>query len=158
MNAIIPINIQALRVNDNDSAQVVSQFQGKTTSFESMPYQSSASKAASTGDKIYTPLTTPPTMSPANPLGTGIHVHWELPAYFRKGKQSNTTEKLEFPPVPNRWLVIRYLSVYDSTNGYGPISSKSWIVESDYLSPVLSADKYNIIRPATTVPISTTTS
>lgn len=161
MNAIVPLNIAALRVNNNDSTNVVKQFQGKTATFESMPWNNPQDqkppKAASTGDKIYNPLAVVngnPEVSPKYPLGLGVHLQWELPDYFRKGTQPAEGGNLTFPHAPNRWLIIRHLSFYDpGTKAYQPSTSKSWIVESDYLFGALSPDKYGIIRPAISVPI-----
>ncbi len=59
-------------------------------------------------------------------LEAGIHLHWSLPDALTNGKhdQSGTT----FPQVPNRWLILR--------KG-GNQTEKQWIVESDYLYPIL---------------------
>src|SRR5512135_2957486 len=76
-------------------------------------------------------------------LEAGIHLHWDLPAalmhsHHEESKEpasSNETEKksdkkLEQHCVPNRWLVLRLRhAAGDST-----ISSKAWVVESDYVS------------------------
>ncbi|MFZ6678812.1 hypothetical protein [Undibacterium sp. Tian12W] len=162
MNAIVPLNIAALRVNNNDATNVVGGLQGKTASFNSMPWYNpnggTPPAAASTGDKIYAPLGSTaggnPLNSPANPLGVGVHLQWELPDYFRKGTQPAEGGNLVFPAAPNRWLVTRFLSFYDTqTQAYGSISSKSWVVESDYLSSTLQADASGIIRPVISVPI-----
>lgn len=148
MSAILPIQIRAIRVNDNDNSNIVSQFQGQTARFDQMPF-TAPSNAASTGDKIYTPLTDPITESPANPLGAGIHLHWELPAYFRKGQQCNITQTLIFPPAPNRWLVTRYFSIFDTTTQeYQAATAMQWVVESDYLSTALQPS-----QPAISVPL-----
>src|SRR5438128_4736794 len=48
MNAIVPLNITALRVNANDNSNIVSQFKGRTAVFEQLPFDP-ASKQASTG-------------------------------------------------------------------------------------------------------------
>ena len=56
MNAIVPLNIAALRVNNNDATNVVSGLQGKTAKFSAMPWCDPSldvePSAASTGDKI----------------------------------------------------------------------------------------------------------
>ena len=163
MNAIVPLNIAAVRVNNNDKTNVVSNFQGKTASFENMPWYNrnagAPPKEASTGDKIYNPLTVVggnPGISPDFPLEVGVHLQWELPDFFRKGTQPAQGGNLVFPPAPNRWLVTRYLSMYDpSGKTYGEISTRNWIVESDYLADNLSKDQYGILRPAISVPIPT---
>jgi len=53
----------------------------------------------------------------------GIHLHWVLPKAFRHGNYNKVTDRLEFPLVPNRWLVIR-------TNDNMDI--KAWVVQSDH--------------------------
>ena len=57
--------------------------------------------------------------------GTGVILHWELPEVLRQGQQEGAS--VEFPLVPNRWLVVRYS---------GPASSRTaaaWVVQSDAL-------------------------
>jgi hypothetical protein len=62
-------------------------------------------------------------------LKEGIHLHWALPDVLTTGHQ--TSAGMEFPPAPNRWLVIR-----SRVNTTGPPSvEREWIVESDYLYP-----------------------
>lgn len=159
MNAIVPLNIAAIRVNQNDNNKIVGNFQGRTTMFEKMPWADPNvspniyKTQASTGDKIYRQLGVTqngdPQFSPINPLGTGIHLHWELPAYFKKGTQPSLNANFEFPAAPNRWLVTRYLSIYNPQTGtYGTPSSNSWVVESDFISPTLVDS-----RPAISVPL-----
>ncbi|WPV64829.1 hypothetical protein [Chitinophaga sp. LS1] len=157
MNAIVPLNIAALRVNQNDYDKVAGNFQGKTALFEKMPWADpgdSYTNMASTGDKIFQPLgltsSGGPLVSPNNSLGAGIHLHWELPDYFKKGQQLPGSSNILFPHAPNRWLVTRYLSIYDqSTNSYAAPTAKSWIVESDYIT----SDKPSDGRPHITVPL-----
>lgn len=60
----------------------------------------------------------------------GVYVHWQLPEALRRA--TNNAGALEFPAVPNRWLVIRYLR-----QGLAPAADASpavtyWVVESDY--------------------------
>jgi hypothetical protein len=111
-----------------------------------------ALKQASTGDAIVQPLGAG--ASPPNPLGIGIHLHWELPDFFRRGVQPADGGDIVFPQTPNRWLVIRYLSVYNQTTSqYGPVVTKCWIVESDYIAPGLLKDADGVQRPAVSVPL-----
>ena len=58
----------------------------------------------------------------------GIYLHWILPKSLRHGihKDDGSTE---FPPVPNRWLVVRIQS------GAPGSAIKAWVLESDYLGP-----------------------
>jgi hypothetical protein len=148
MNAIVPLNITALRVNYNDNSNVVTQFAGQTADFGNMPYGQQTSNA-STGDQVFRSLVEP---KPKQPLGRGIHLHWELPDYFRQGVQSNDGGTIEFPHVPNRWLIVRHFSYWDALKKqYKPAESKCWVLESDYLSDDLGKD--DPPRPRITVPL-----
>src|SRR5271166_6379809 len=153
MNAIVPIHVAGLRVSNTDQSNVVGRFKGCTAVFDQMPYKTPENRyhnIASIGDHIYLPLEGDGTAR--NPLGQGVHLHWELPDFFRRGVQPSTGAELSFPHAPNRWLVIRYFSQYDAGQ-YGPVQTKSWIVESDFLSAqrVQDADKVKdagkVIRP-----------
>ncbi|WP_057937836.1 hypothetical protein [Algoriphagus resistens] len=153
MNAIVPLNITALRVNKNDQTNIVGKFKGRTAVFEKLPYGSTG-QGSSTGDALVQPLDS--NASPANPLGAGVHLHWALPDYFKRGIQPSQGGNLVFPQAPNRWLITRYLSIYDSTSQrYGDVTPKSFIVESDYVSAEIQPDAYGIRRPAVSVPLPT---
>lgn len=58
-------------------------------------------------------------------LGHGIHLHWALPDALTRGDSG-----LNFPQVPDRWLVTRR-----KKNGEQWDVHKQWVVESDYLFP-----------------------
>lgn len=66
----------------------------------------------------------------------GAYLHWTLPAGFRHGigkKDEQTvippttraTSNMDFTPIPNRWLIIRYQQSWSDNN------TKAWIIESD---------------------------
>ena len=65
--------------------------------------------------------------APVTAAMLGVYLHWTLPAGLRHAKQ-NKEGALQFPPLPNRWLIVRY---------YGDPSKKrlanAWIIESDFL-------------------------
>jgi hypothetical protein len=64
-------------------------------------------------------------------LKPGVHLHWALPnALTRSRDIQSDKDELEFPAVPNHWLVTR-VSVSDNNE-----EVKHWMVESDYLHPV----------------------
>jgi hypothetical protein len=151
MNAIVPLNIAAIRVSPTDSSNVVPSFKGRVANFDNMPYgQPSASGLTSTGDAIVQLLESPD--SALAPLYTGIHLHWELPDYFRKGVQPVGGSNIVFPQAPNRWLVVRYLSIYDGKN-WGPVTNHSWVVESDYICAQQLKDSDGVTRPSVPVPL-----
>lgn len=137
MNVIVPLNIQALRVNEIDASDNTPNFKGGTAQFSELPYVNNPSTKPSTGSAIYQPLTSSTSLN-VQAMEPGIHLHWNLPEYFKKGKQNSEKEKIEFPQVHNRWLVTRFLSVLNSTTKKYEVegfSTKSWVVESDFLSP-----------------------
>lgn len=63
----------------------------------------------------------------------GIYLHWTLPRALRHGSQNPQTGSIEFPLVPNRWLIVRLA-------GSGPRRACGWVLESDcpYSGQVLS--------------------
>jgi hypothetical protein len=70
-------------------------------------------------------------------LGEGIHLHWALPdglTHARHG--ADHSAPLDFPAVPDRWLVTRIL-----VDASAPARSAltSWVVESDRLGVTPSA-------------------
>lgn len=149
MNAIVPLNVVALRVNRNDETNIVNGFRGAAAAFDKMPWLEGATDRSNTGDHIIQPLND--SNAPQNPLQRGVHLHFELPDYFRRGAQPpEFGAAIEFPYAPNRYLVTRYLSLYQNSQ-YQPVSSKSWVVESDYISPDRPSDG----RPVASVPLPT---
>ena len=54
-------------------------------------------------------------------LKRGVHLHWVLPAALTHGIQL-PGGTMEFPPVPNRWLVLRESAA----------ETRRWILHSDY--------------------------
>lgn len=155
MNAIVPLNITALRVSPTDNTNVVPSFKGRVAYFDNMPYGSPSSRT-STGDTVVRLLESPD--NALAPLNTGIHLHWELPDYFRKGVQAFGSSEVVFPQVPNRWLVTRYLNMYDpNTDTWSDATAFSWVVESDYISTSQLRDSDGVIRPSVPVPLPTQT-
>lgn len=68
-------------------------------------------------------------------LQPGAHIMWTLPYALRKGKQIAGTDKngdIEFPKVPNRWLVTR-LEYTSLTDGSAP-NIVSNVIKSDVIS------------------------
>lgn len=57
----------------------------------------------------------------------GIHLQWSLPDALTHGREADDGSGVQFPLVPNRWLVARF-SPQDST-----YASKLWVVQSDYI-------------------------
>ncbi|MFI9202836.1 hypothetical protein [Streptomyces sp. NPDC053048] len=61
----------------------------------------------------------------------GVHVHWLLPDALRRGRQDGPAGRVEFPAVPNRWLVVRYSRPADQPDRTP--TAAGWVVDSDYL-------------------------
>ncbi len=152
-NAILPLNVKALRVNLNDQQGTTLKFKGRVAAFEQMPFQPNGT-IPSTGSAIVQPLGS--TATAIEPLKAGMHVHWELPDVYRRGTQAAAGGEAIFPHAPNTWLVSRHLQIWDtSRKTYGPLQSRGWIVESDYIADKLQPDGNGVLRPAIPVPLPT---
>ena len=57
----------------------------------------------------------------------GVHLHWTLPAALRQCDLNESDANVQFPLVPNRWVVIRYSGKLNNR------VATAWVVESDYL-------------------------
>ncbi|ARZ72433.1 hypothetical protein SMD11_6857 [Streptomyces albireticuli] len=68
--------------------------------------------------------------APGKP-GLGVHVQWLLPDALRRGFQDGPAAKVEFPVVPNRWLVVRYSRPADRPEETP--AAAGWVVDSDFL-------------------------
>ncbi|MEU6709131.1 hypothetical protein [Streptomyces wuyuanensis] len=75
----------------------------------------------------------------------GVYVHWHLPRALRTGRMPKPTgtatvapvldSGIDFPLVPNRWLVVRYATrVHDEKP-----TVTGWIIESDTITTDLSS-------------------
>jgi hypothetical protein len=70
--------------------------------------------------------------SSLKPPDAGVHLRWTLPAALRRGVQTPApaggvqTEvgDVTYPPVPNRWLIVRLA-------GAGARQATAWVLESD---------------------------
>jgi hypothetical protein len=84
---------------------------------------------------------TPPYTSTSNlsadPNARGVYLLWTLPWALRHGWQKSLDSgQIDFPLVPNRWLVVRYS---------GPAAGRTataWVIESDFLDPVRGSSPY----------------
>ncbi|WP_323121969.1 hypothetical protein [Burkholderia alba] len=59
---------------------------------------------------------------------TGLHLTWTLPSALRSGQQPDAEGAVQFPSVPNRWLVTRS---YVAQAG-NPPELTAWVLQSDY--------------------------
>ncbi|HEY7874309.1 MAG TPA: hypothetical protein VIG64_04215 [Actinomycetota bacterium] len=84
-------------------------------------------------------------------LPAGIHLHWHLPKGLTHGLTGTGDRSIDFPNVPNRWLVSR-LVVRKGAGAESLLQPvKSWVVESDRLS--FTRPKSSGLTPPT-VPLS----
>jgi hypothetical protein len=70
----------------------------------------------------------------------GIHLHWALPDGLTHGSKTSAGD-LEFPHVPNRWLVVRFWDEKAS-----PSRFRAWLVESDAVTGDDSAQSWPRLR------------
>ncbi len=78
--------------------------------------------------KFASPIPEPFYVSTTNRPAVGVHLHWALPDALTHGRQSVPEGPIEFPLVPNRWLVARLNASTD-----GSWQCKLWVVKSDHL-------------------------
>lgn len=76
----------------------------------------------------------------------GVHLAFTLPEGFTRGTQTETTVngqssyRLDYPPVPNRWSVIRMWQTESDSH----IHQKTFLVESDALQTKRGANYHNV--------------
>ncbi|MFT5758696.1 MAG: hypothetical protein ACI9LM_003444 [Alteromonadaceae bacterium] len=120
---MVPIQLDALYV-EGDELSVVEQ----VANYPVLPYIERTFKEEFNGDtaNISESIVSQPFQNKNLRLGHGIHLHWSLPDALTRGD-----ENLNFPEVPDRWLVTRRRK-----NDAGEFMvEKQWIVESNYLFP-----------------------
>lgn len=108
---LVPLKIEALIV-------------GETTA-NSLKYQDLTIKYFTVGNMVSNEMEADLFRETNGIIESGIHLHWVLPAALRHGVSHG--DEVEYPPVPNRWLIIR------TQNVHGKLKHKEWIVESDFI-------------------------
>lgn len=131
---IVPMNVEALCIGNTLTETT---FCGPTADFSDLPRYD--------GQKGYM-VGKPYIHESINRFATetfkvGIHLHWALPEALTKGLKEQNSEQINFPAVPNRWLITRlHQTNRDPQNPI--IDIRNWILESDYLpnnsEPMLS--------------------
>ena len=116
---LVPIHLDALYLKTDRSVV------GAMADFSRMPYYDGARDVNPDVANISEEILSQPYDARSLQLKAGIHLHWALPDALTRGFQRKQATSIDFPPLPNRWLVTRTDSV----------SCKQWIVESDYLYP-----------------------
>lgn len=131
---LVPVHLDALVIyNDTDSLGLWKNLGQKLT----MLYPTQFTSTGFLGHSLYV---SPQEKSETKTyLKKGIHLHWTLPNWFRKGRyemdvdpdgnfinKKTGGQQLQFPKVPNRWLIVRL---------QGNESTRAWIIESDQQTP-----------------------
>src|SRR6476661_673668 len=119
---VVPVDVVAFCVSAADEQLATGIFAGATVDYSD---QTSSSTPAYLGINVNRGFAA----EPLKRLEAGIHVHWAVPDALTKGGVDETNTNLEFPVVPNRWLVTRFVM-----NGAMPNAPRSWVIESDTLS------------------------
>lgn len=119
LGLIVPVHLDAFCVGKMDKTS--DSFAGPTSKYPTKSWEERW-----LWKELNVPLSVPPNEKKLQP---GIHLHWALPDALTKATLDQSTGKLDFPEVPNRWLVTRFL-----INGNNPPNTKSWVVQSDFLS------------------------
>ena len=77
-------------------------------------------------------------------VNQGVYLLWTLPKALRHGQQ-NASGSLDFPLVPNRWLVVR---VYRPAVAAGTVppaqtpATAAWVVQSDFIDKSLGTSAF----------------
>ena len=114
---LVPIHLDALCLNEAEA--VVEEM----TDYSKLPYFDGQQQRNNDNPYISDTVLSPPFENLNLNLKAGIHLHWALPDALTQG-QVEDDGSMEFPLVPNRWLIRR--------TG-GGLEDKQWVLESDYL-------------------------
>jgi WD40 repeat protein len=106
---------------------------GASVDFSKMPYRDRPTKLNANGNTPYLSeeIVTPPFRGETLRLKRGVHLHWAMPDALTQGvnrRRLSGGEHLEFPTLPDRWLVTR------RARQTGDVQ-RQWIVTSDHLAP-----------------------
>jgi len=117
---LVPMELDALYLRTDRSVV------GAMADFSRMPYYDGVRDINSDIANLSEEILSEPFDPRSLQLKSGIHLHWALPDALTRGYQNQNSKAIEFPPVPNSWLVTR-------TDKNGILQ---WVVESDYLHPI----------------------
>ena len=127
---VVPVDVVALCIGEVDEQEATNGFAGATA-----VYSAQEADGAALGSNVTREFSDPPWEQ----MKKGIHLHWALPdALTRAGTESGS---LEFPAVPNRWLVTRFVF-----EGATPTLS-SWLIESDALQEEQTSEQMAVTVP-----------
>jgi len=127
---IVPIDLNALCVGQPDTTAGRDSLE-PMANFALLPWATESGQPIRKG-----PFTTAEVIEQATPFQSettfeaGIHLHWTLPVAFTQVVSEGGS--LQFPAVPNRWLVNRFIITRQESDR-AETNSMSWVVESDRL-------------------------
>ncbi|WP_223422659.1 hypothetical protein [Tateyamaria pelophila] len=124
---LAPMELSALVVGQNAGAK------GLVWSDLTPGYQDIWSNLVTAGPQLVDMF---PQGGSAAPPDGGVHLHWLLPQAFGHGVPSKEHGGLDYPHIPNRWLVrrIRYKRGTDEHPESNEVKdTASWIIQSDFL-------------------------
>lgn len=124
---IVPLMVEAFVVNDPVRLSG-RPFMRAQMQYNALQQCANGQATLNGNDSAFTrPNVVPPHNIPASDYYDGVYLKWRLPKAFTQGAHDPQSGTTTYPPVPNRWLIVR-LS--------GPPASRqaaAWIVESDYV-------------------------
>ena len=120
---LVPANVQAFLVGKTGSEPVYNPAAVPRTESEVAQWYAGNNVFSFDISSVETPYR-------EEPLAQGVHLHWALPAALARSLQKGNHEPAQQPCIPNRWLVARMWRA----PGNQAVSSKAWVVESDYVS------------------------
>ncbi|MEU3350092.1 hypothetical protein [Streptomyces sp. NPDC037389] len=120
---VVPVNVDALVVNESLRVRGGQGFRRWQPNFNLLRHNRTPEPDPFTNDDPWNA-----TQEGEGKQYDGVYVRWELPEALRRGASRTQGGRTEFPLVPNRWLVVRY--VKDR-----PEHLAAWVVESDFLDP-----------------------
>lgn len=135
---IIPMTVEAFVVNDH-VRQSPNFYLRMPMEYNAIQYGYNGQANQGGNDTNFSAPPTkpvPPSRVCASKYYNGVYLKWRLPYALTHGVQDEfgTT----FPPVPNRWLIVRYGGTDTATPPGTPTGERlvtAWIVESDYVWP-----------------------
>jgi hypothetical protein len=127
---VVPVDVVALPIGEVDEQEATNEFAGATAVYSALE-----KNGAALGSNVVRDFDA----DPWEQMKKGVHLHWALPdALTHSGTEGGG---LEFPAVPNRWLVTRL-----TIDGAKPTAS-SWLIESDALQAEQTTDQMSPTVP-----------
>lgn len=78
------------------------------------------------------------------PKGPGATLQWALPSALTQGAQKSAQGQVEYPLVPNRWLITRRAPASATAQQWG---IKAWVIESDYTDLMSGTNLFPALDP-----------